>query len=100
MWWGARSIRHKLIGIVLATTFAALTLAGVALVIFDLQSYDSSLRAELLTQADIIGTASAPALDFEDPKVARENLALLRANPTISAAAIYTAKGAHFATFM
>ena len=28
---GAHSIRRKLIGIVLATTFAALTLAGVAL---------------------------------------------------------------------
>jgi PAS domain S-box-containing protein len=96
---GAKSIRHKLIGIVLLTTFVALTLAGVALVIFDLQSYESSLKAELQTQADIVGTATAPALAFEDAKVARENLSLLKASPTIAAAAIYTAKGALFATF-
>ena len=97
---GTRSIRHKLIGIVLATTFVALTLAGVALVIFDLKSYEASLEADLSTQADIMGTASAPALAFEDAKVARENLSLLTASPNISAAAIYTAKGALFATYV
>jgi len=98
--FGARSIRHKLIGIVLATTFVALSLAGVALVIFDLKSYESSMSADLLTQADIMGTATAAALAFEDEKVARENLSLLKASPTISAAAIYTAKGSLFATFV
>ena len=97
---GARSIRHRLVGIVLATTFAALTLAGIALMIFDLKSYESSMSADLLTQADIMGTASAPALAFEDEKVARENLSLLKASPAISAAAIYTAKGGLFAEFV
>jgi len=97
---GARSIRRKLIGIVLATTFAALTLAGVALMIFDLKSYESSMSADLLTQADIVGAATAPALAFEDEKVARENLSLLKASPAISAAAIYTAKGGLFASFV
>ena len=96
---GAHSIRRKLIGIVLATTFAALTLAGVALVIFDLKSYESSMSADLLTQAEIVGTATAPALAFQDEKVARENLSLLKASPTILAAAVYTAKGGLFATF-
>ena len=98
--FGTKSIRHKLNGIVLATTFVALTLAGVALVIFDLNSYEDSLEADLLTQADIVGTASAPALAFEDEKVAHENLSLLKASPTISAAAIYTANGTLFATFV
>ena len=98
--FGARSIRHKLIVIVLTTTFVALSLAGVALVIFDLNSYEDSLEADLLTQADIVGTASAPALAFADAKVARENLSLLKASPPIMAAAIYTAKGALFATFV
>ena len=54
--FGARSIRHKLIGIVLATTFVALSLAGVALVIFDLKSYESSMSADLLTQARLSAT--------------------------------------------
>ena len=98
--FGARSIRRKLIGIVLATTFAALSLAGIALVIFDLKSYESSMIADLLTQADIVGTATGPALAFEDEKVARENLSLLKANPTITAAAIYTATGSLFASFV
>ena len=56
----------------LATTFAALSLAGVALVIFDLKSYESSMSVDLLTQADIVGTATGPALDFQDEKVARD----------------------------
>jgi PAS domain S-box-containing protein len=98
--FGARSIRRKLIAIVLATTFVALTLAGIALVIFDLKGYESSMSADLLTQADIVGTATAPALAFEDEKAARENLSLLKASPTISAAAIYTAKGGLFASFV
>ena len=66
---------------------------------FDLKNYEGSLKAELQTQADIMGTAAAPALVFEDAKVAHENLSLLKASPTI-AAAIYTTKGTLFATFM
>ncbi len=96
---GGRSIRQKLITIVLATTFLALAIAGAILVVFDLKSYQESLESDLATQADIAGTASMAALAFDDPKAARENLWLLRASSAVSAAAVYKADGSLFATF-
>jgi PAS domain S-box-containing protein len=96
---GGRSIRQKLITIVLATTFLALAIAGAILVVFDLKSYQESLESDLATQADIVGTASMAALAFDDPKAARENLWLLRASSAVSGAAVYKADGSLFATF-
>jgi signal transduction histidine kinase len=93
------SIRHKLNWVVLATTFVALSLAGLSMVIFDLRSYQRTWEDDLQSQADLIGLATAPALSFNDPKTARENLALLKVRPTISAAAIFTPQGEVFATY-
>ena len=76
-----RSIRHKLALIVLATTITALVVTGVALVIYDLRAYRKAGISDLVTQAEILGRASAPALSFDDSKAAGENLQLLKANP-------------------
>jgi signal transduction histidine kinase len=94
-----RSIRYKLNWVVLATTFVALSLAGLAMVIFDLRSYQQTWERDLLTQADLLGLATAPALSFNDPKTARENLALLKARPNITGAVIYGPDGKVFATY-
>lgn len=94
-----RSIRYKLNWLVLATTFVALSLAGLALVIYDLRSYQRTWERDLLTQADLLGLATAPALSFNDPKTARENLALLKARPNIVGAAVYMPDGRLFASY-
>jgi len=94
-----RSIRHKLTLLVLATTLAALVVTGIALVIYDLSGYREAGINDLVTQAEILGRASAPALAFEDPKAANEDLQLLKAKPNISSAAIYNAKGKLFASY-
>jgi PAS domain S-box-containing protein len=94
-----RSIRRKLTLVVLATTLAALLVTGVALAIYDLREYRETGINDLVTQAEILGRASVPALAFEDPKAAHENLQLLRAKPRISSAAIYNAKGRLFASY-
>lgn len=96
---GATSIRLKLNVIVLATTFFALLLAGLAVVAFDVRNQLATLRNDLVAQADIVGLASTSALAFDDAKVARENLSVLRARPSIAVAAIYNAKGTLFATY-
>jgi signal transduction histidine kinase len=93
------SVRKKLMLVVLATTLVALLLAGGAMVAYELRTYHATQVDDLFSQADLIGRASAPALAFDDPKAARENLSLLRVTPRISAAAIYTIKGAQFATY-
>ena len=94
-----KSIRYKLVLVVMATTFAALLVTGVALVIYDLRTYQQSEVNDLATQAEILGRASAPALAFDDPKAANENLLLLKAKSKISAAAIYSIKGKLFASY-
>jgi signal transduction histidine kinase len=94
-----RSIRHKLTLVVLATTLAALVVTGIALVIYDLREYRQAGVDDLVTQAEILGRATAPALAFEDPKAAHENLQLLKAKARISSAAIYNAKGKLFASY-
>jgi signal transduction histidine kinase len=96
----AGSLRSKLIGVILATTLIALLSTAGALVVFDAADYRRSLIEDLTAQADILARASAPALAFDDPRTARENLELLRARPGIIAAAIYAPSGALFASYL
>jgi signal transduction protein with periplasmic or extracellular sensor domain len=94
-----RSVRSKLMLVVLATTIAALVVAAIALVVYETRTYERSTAAGLMSQAQILGRASAAALVFDDPVAARENLALLQVQPQIRAAAIYTAAGRLFASY-
>ena len=95
----AGSIQRKLNVIVMTTTFFALLMAGTAVVVFDVRNQIATLKSDLVVQADIVALASTSALTFDDTRVARENLAMLRARPAISSAAIYNAQGQLFATF-
>ncbi|TFW03241.1 response regulator [Oxalobacteraceae bacterium OM1] len=97
--WLPRTISGKLMLVVLATTFTALFAAGVGLVLYDLDSYRTSVANDLHTQAELIGRASAPALQFNDPDNAQANLKLLQVRPRIVAAAIYGANGRLFAMY-
>jgi signal transduction histidine kinase len=99
MRWFAGSLRRKLALVVLATTAASLVLAGASMAFYELHNYRDTLAADLRTQSEIIGRASAAALAFDDQKAAGENLALLKARPDIVAAAIYNARGKLYASF-
>lgn len=95
-----RSLRQKLICVVLLTTLVALVVALGAIVAYDVRTYHRSLIADMATQAELLGRTTAPALTFDDPKVANENLSLLRLRPQVSAAAIYNARGALFSSYV
>ena len=94
-----RSLRQKLLGMVLVTTLVALIVALAAMIGYDLSAYHRSLVSDMTTQAELIGRTIAPALAFDDIKVAKENLSLLRFRPLVSSAAVYNARGALFATY-
>jgi signal transduction histidine kinase/ActR/RegA family two-component response regulator len=94
------SLRRKLSGIVLLTTLAALFVALGAMVAYDLHAYHQSWVNNVGAQAELLGRTTAPALEFDDVRVARENLALLRFQPKMHAAAIYDARGVLFATYV
>ena len=93
------SIRRKMMLVVIVTTAAALLLTAIILVAYDVRTYQRSWVSDLVTQAEILGRAAAPALAFDDPMSAYHYLSLLRARPQIEAAAIYKADGTLFATY-
>ncbi|SHH00828.1 ATP-binding protein [Massilia sp. CF038] len=93
------SVRSKMIWMALATTFVALLTASIAMLLYDLRTFQQYWVDDLTTQADIIASASAPALAFNDARTAQQNLAMLRARPQILAGAIYTAGGTRFASY-
>jgi len=94
-----RSIRLKVMLFVLAITLAALLCTGTILVLYDLRQHREAWVNDLVTQAEIVGRASAPALAFQDTLTARQNLQLLSVRPQIEQAAIYAADGSRFATY-
>jgi signal transduction histidine kinase/ActR/RegA family two-component response regulator len=96
----ATSLRRKVMVVVLATTCMALLLSATALLIYELRSYQKHWLDDLGTQARIIAAASSPALTFNDAKAVTENLALLAQRPQITAAAVYRADGALFASYV
>jgi len=95
-----RSVRQKLLLMVLVANFVTLMAAGGGVLYHDLMEHRNKTAAELEALAGILGQGSIAALEFDDAKVARENLAQLRANPNIVAAAIYTTKGELFAHYL
>jgi PAS domain S-box-containing protein len=99
MMLGRKSVRGKLLFVVLTTTAAALLIAGGLMVFYDMQTFRDRWVNDLTAQADILGLATAPALEFEDPGSAREYLELLQVRPNVTSAAIYTAKGGLFAAY-
>ena len=94
-----RSIRSKVMLVVLATTVAALFVVAIALIIYESRTYERSTAEGLMTQAQILARTTAPALVFDDPAAARDNLALLKVQPQILAAAIYMKGGRLFASY-
>src|SRR4051812_24311129 len=93
------SLQKRLLGVTMLTSLVALLVALGAMVAYDLKSYHEGWVAELKAQAELLGHSTAPALEFDDTKVASENLALLRLQPRVLAAAIYGAQGERFATY-
>ncbi len=94
-----RSIRHKLVAVVLLATLGALVVSISALMAYDLRAYHRALVGDMTTQAELLGRMTASALAFDDVKLATENLALLRIRPGVRAAALYDAQGKLFASY-
>ncbi|QGZ42163.1 hybrid sensor histidine kinase/response regulator [Pseudoduganella flava] len=92
-------MRAKLVVMALATTFVALVTMSISMLVYDLTTFQQNWVDDLTTQAEIVATVSAPAVSFNDPVAARQNLALLRVRPQIQQGAIYGANGAIFAAY-
>lgn len=94
-----RSIRRKVMLVVLITTFSGLLVAAAALLYYEAQNYRDLRVTDLATQADLLAGNSGPALVFDDPASAAANLALLKSRRGILAAGIYRSDGTLFASY-
>jgi PAS domain S-box-containing protein len=78
---------------------AAVVLACLAFLAYEVNSYRLTIDDDLSIQAQIIGSNAASALIFSDHAAAQKTLAALRASPHITYAAIYTPSGQFFAGY-
>jgi signal transduction histidine kinase/ActR/RegA family two-component response regulator len=92
-----RSLRRKLLRIVLLATVAALLLSALALLLYDVGSYRADRAADLSSQGHLMAQSLAPTLAFDDAKAAGETLRTLALRPQIRAAAVFTVDGRPFA---
>ncbi|MES2261101.1 MAG: ATP-binding protein [Pseudomonadota bacterium] len=95
-----RSLRQKLLGVVMLSTLMALLVSLAMIVGYDLRAYHHSVTGDMSTQSELIGHMSSAALAFDDQRLAKETLALLRLRPKVNAGAIYNAKGVLFASYV
>jgi signal transduction histidine kinase/CheY-like chemotaxis protein len=93
------SLRHKLLFTMLLATSVAVLVALAAMIAYDLRAYHQSWLADVDAQGELLGRTTAAALTFDDPKTARDNLALLRFQPKVRAAAIYDKSRRLFASY-
>jgi|HubBroStandDraft_1064217.scaffolds.fasta_scaffold01879_4 signal transduction histidine kinase/DNA-binding response OmpR family regulator len=94
-----RTISRRLTLMNMLTSGAALILACVAFIAYDMVTFRDATVRNLSTQAQIIGANTASALLFNDPQSAENTLSALKASPNIVSAAIYSADGRLFATY-
>jgi signal transduction histidine kinase/ActR/RegA family two-component response regulator len=95
-----KSVRGKMMRIVVTTTAIALLAAGAGMLTHDLSVYRDSWVADLDTQASILATSTASALMSGDHSIADRNVNALQARPAVLVAALYTANGRLYASFV
>jgi PAS domain S-box-containing protein len=91
--------KAKLILVMTLASVASVALASAILFVYESRRYRSDEGEDLAAQADIIAANSVAALAFGDSRAAGENLASLRFQSYISAAALYDRQGALFAAY-
>jgi two-component system sensor histidine kinase/response regulator len=95
-----RSIRQRLQRTVVLTMLIALALALVVNEVLNVLALREAQLADLSTQADLLGRMTAPALAFDDPMLAIENLSSLAARRQVRAAAVYDQAGTLVASYV
>src|SRR5579872_3224766 len=92
-----RTVRRKLMGLILRTTAIALVLAAVAMTAQDVVAYRRARAAQLSTEASVLALAIGPALAFDDLGAAKRGLRTLRAHSAVISAGLYGTNGRLYA---
>ena len=92
-------ISRKLTLMNMLVSGVALLLACAAFFTYDLLTFRAARVRGLNIQAEIIGSNSVAAIEFNDPHSAESTLSALHAAPNITFAGIYTVRGEPFAAY-
>ncbi|HEY1792571.1 MAG TPA: PAS domain S-box protein [Opitutaceae bacterium] len=92
-------IQRKLVGFIFLTALIVLLGSNLALLVYEMRSSKQGSELSLRTMADIIASNSTAALIYDDPKLAEEILAGLRAEPDIREAALFDKQGHLYAVY-
>ncbi|MDQ2669432.1 MAG: HAMP domain-containing protein, partial [Gemmatimonadota bacterium] len=92
-------IGRKVSLLVLLASVVALSLAGLAVVLYEVSTVEPRVMQDLRSQAELVSANTEAALAFGDSVAAEENLQTLRVRPQIGAAALYDAPGDRFAAY-
>ncbi len=93
------SLRHKLTGMILATSGLMILLISTILIVNEAISARESVIHNISALAGVTALNSTAALTFDDDETATELLNALKIEPHILGAAIYTADGKVFARY-
>ncbi len=94
-----KTIRARLLALVLLSTTIALVVASLAMLLLNVQSYRRTLAAEIDTDARILALSTGSALAFDDRAIAERTLKALQARPAVLVAALYRSDGSVFAEY-
>lgn len=94
------SVRGKLMRVVLITTVITLFVAGSFMLSADINRYKQSWTADLGTEASILAVSLAPAMAFNDHDAALRDLRALTVRQRVMVAAVYSANGTLYASFV
>jgi two-component system NtrC family sensor kinase len=93
------SLRRKQMLIIMLTSAISLLLACAVFVAYDVSRFRREMVGSVSSLAEVVGTTTTAALDFNDPAAAAQNLAALRGEPNIVRAHVHTPDGQLFATY-
>ena len=93
------NIRRSLILMLLLTTGIVVVLTTAAFSVYEFVTARQLAARDLSTLAQVIATNSTAALAFDDPNGARTVLAAIKAEPHVTAAALYSLDGRLFASY-
>jgi diguanylate cyclase (GGDEF)-like protein/PAS domain S-box-containing protein len=94
------SIRYKLTALFAAIACMSAIMVAVPMGVFDFLGLKRAMAKDLASLADALGRNSTAALAFHDGKSAQDVLEALRAEPSVTAACIYTEDGKPFAKYV
>ena len=92
-------IARQLMTLMVLTSAVVLAVTWAIFITYELYNTRLATTAKLRTLAQVIATNSTASLAFQDTQDAKDILSALRAEQTITVAALYDAKGAVFATY-